>query len=45
MYYPGFFYQFHGNDLTFFEDKTGLMQIEFDTSIPWGIDKSLEGIS
>jgi hypothetical protein len=31
-----------GNDLTFFEDKTGLVQIEFDTSIPWVIDKSLE---
>jgi len=31
-----------GNDLTFFEDKTGLVQIEFDTSIPWIIDKTLE---
>ena len=30
------------NDLTFFEDKTGLVQIEFDTTIPWVIDKSLE---
>ena len=27
-----------GNDLTFFEDKTGLVQIEFDTNIPWVID-------
>ena len=31
-----------GSDLTFFEDKTGLVQIEFDTSIPWIIDKTLE---
>ena len=31
-----------GNDLTFFEDKTGLVQIEFDTSIPWIINKTLE---
>jgi hypothetical protein len=31
-----------GNDLTFFEDKTGLVQVEFDTNIPWVIDKSLE---
>ncbi len=31
-----------GNDLTYFEDKTGLVQIEFDTNIPWIIDKSLE---
>jgi len=31
-----------GNDLTFFEDKTGLVQVAFDTKIPWVIDKSLE---
>ena len=31
-----------GNDLTFFDDKTGLVQVEFDTNIPWVIDKSLE---
>ena len=31
-----------GNDLTFFEDKNELVQIEFDTSIPWIIDKELE---
>jgi hypothetical protein len=31
-----------GNDLTFFEEKTGLVQVEFDTNIPWVIDKSLE---
>lgn len=31
-----------GNDLTYFEDKTGLVQIEFDTNIPWVIEKSLE---
>ena len=33
-----------GNDLTFFTDKTGLVQIEFDTTIPWVIDKSLENL-
>lgn len=33
-----------GNDLTFFEDKTGLVQVEFDTNIPWVIDKSLETV-
>ena len=33
-----------GNDLTFFEDKTGLVQVEFDTKIPWVIDKSLEAV-
>jgi len=27
-----------GSDLTFFEDKTGLVQVEFDTIIPWVID-------
>jgi hypothetical protein len=31
-----------GNDLTYFEEKDGLVQIEFDTNIPWIIDKSLE---
>ncbi len=31
-----------GNDLTFFDDKTGLVQAEFDTNIPWVIDKRLE---
>ena len=31
-----------GSDLTFFEDKAGLVQVEFDTKIPWVIDKSLE---
>lgn len=31
-----------GSDLTYFEDKSGLVQVEFDTSIPWVIDKSLE---
>lgn len=29
------------NALTFFEDKTGLIQIEFMTDIPWVIDKPL----
>ena len=33
-----------GNDLTFFADKTGLVQIEFDTKIPWVNDKSLESM-
>ena len=32
-----------GNDLTFFGDKTGLVQIEFDTFIPWIIEEKLEG--
>lgn len=31
------------SDLTFFEDDTGLVQLLFDTNIPWVIDKSLEG--
>jgi hypothetical protein len=31
-----------GNDLTFFTDKNGLVQVEFMTFIPWVIDKSLE---
>jgi hypothetical protein len=33
-----------GNDLTFFDDKTGLVQIQFDTNIPWVIEKSRETI-
>ena len=33
-----------GNDLTFFDNKFGLVQIEFDTNIPWIIDKSLESV-
>jgi len=33
-----------GNDLTFFEDITGLVQVEFDTNIPWVIEKSLETV-
>lgn len=31
-----------GSALTFFSDKNGLVQVEFMTSIPWVIDKSLE---
>lgn len=31
-----------GDDLTYFEDKNGLVQVEFMTNIPWIIDKSLE---
>lgn len=31
-----------GSDMTLFEEKTGLVQVEFDTYIPWVIDKSLE---
>jgi hypothetical protein len=31
-----------GNDLTYFEDKADLIQVEFMTFIPWVIDKSLE---
>jgi len=34
-----------GNDLTYFDEKTNLVQIEFDTNIPWVIDKSLETIN
>jgi len=34
-----------GNDLTYFKDKTGLVQIEFDTNIPWTIDRSLEVVN
>jgi hypothetical protein len=30
-----------GNDLTFFPDKTDLVQVEFETIIPWVIDKKL----
>lgn len=30
------------NDLTHFADKTGLVQVEFVTNIPWVISKSLE---
>ena len=30
------------NDLAHFTDKTGLVQVEFMTYIPWVIDKSLE---
>lgn len=30
------------NILTYFSDKTGLVQVEFITYIPWVIDKSLE---
>jgi len=33
-----------GSDLTFFEDKPDLVQVEFETNIPWVIDKSLERI-
>lgn len=33
-----------GSDLTFFDDETGLVQVEFDTNIPWVIDKSLESV-
>ena len=31
-----------GNDLAHFTDKTGLVQVEFMTYIPWVIDKSME---
>lgn len=30
-----------GNDLAFFSDKSGLIQVEFMTHIPWVIDKSV----
>ncbi len=30
------------NALSFFEDKNNLVQIEFETQIPWTIDKELE---
>jgi hypothetical protein len=32
------------SNLSFFDDKTGLVQVEFDTAIPWIIHKQLEGI-
>lgn len=31
-----------GSDLSFFEDKADLVQVEFDTNIPWVIDKALQ---
>lgn len=31
-----------GNALAHFEDKTNLVQVEFETTIPWVIDKALE---
>jgi len=31
-----------GSDLAHFEDKTGLVQVEFEANIPWVIDKALE---
>ena len=30
-----------GNDLTYFEDKEGLVQLQFSANIPWVIDKKL----
>lgn len=30
------------SDLTYFEDRSGLVHVEFDTNIPWVIDKALE---
>ena len=33
---------FRSSSLTFFEKTEGLIQVEFETSIPWVIDKSLE---
>jgi hypothetical protein len=30
------------NDLTFFEDKRGLVQVLFDANIPWVIEESFE---
>lgn len=30
------------SSLSFFEDKTNIVQIEFETEIPWTIDKELE---
>lgn len=32
----------NGNDLTLLEDREGLVQVEFDTFIPWVIDPKLE---
>ncbi|MGI4863193.1 MAG: hypothetical protein ACRYFZ_04670 [Janthinobacterium lividum] len=31
-----------GSDLAYFEDKTGLVQVEFEANIPWVLDKALE---
>ena len=31
-----------GSDLAFFDDKNGLIQVEFDTFIPWILDEKLE---
>jgi len=31
-----------GNDLTFFDNKKELVQVEFVTAIPWVIDKKIE---
>lgn len=33
---------FNGDALTFFEDKNGLVQVEFEAYIPWVINKELE---
>ena len=34
---------FHvGSDLAYFENKVGLVQVEFEAKIPWVIDKALE---
>ena len=30
------------SELTYFKDKEGLVQVEFETRIPWAIDKKLE---
>src|SRR5690606_11620578 len=32
----------YNNQLAFFEDKEGLVQVEFDAKTPWTIDKFLE---
>ncbi len=34
----------YDNDLSFFEDKENLVQIEFNASIPWTIDLALEWV-
>ena len=31
-----------GSSLTYFEDKAGLVQVEFEANIPWVLDKALE---
>lgn len=31
-----------GSDLAIFDDKSDLIQVEFDTNIPWVIDKELD---